>query len=98
MVRRDLSRCRMVFGIFASVAIGARPAAFNTVRYSEKILESQGISIETVDLSEIMGRIGRLKDDDSAVAGQAGANQEIRFYPGGTGERTNQDGQTRCRD
>jgi len=36
----------------ASGAIGARPAAFNTVRYSEKILESQGISIETLDLSE----------------------------------------------
>jgi L-fucose isomerase-like protein len=45
-------------------SIGARPAAFNTVRYSEKILESQGISIETVDLSEILGRIARLKDDD----------------------------------
>src|SRR5271163_1202328 len=48
-------------------SIGARPAAFNTVRYSEKILESQGISIETVDLSEILGRIAKLKDDDSAV-------------------------------
>src|SRR6202046_1166048 len=45
-------------------AIGARPAAFNTVRYSEKILESQGISIETLDLSEVIGRIGRMKDDD----------------------------------
>src|ERR1700691_6785095 len=30
--------------------IGARPAACNTVRYSKKILESQGISIETLDL------------------------------------------------
>ena len=48
-------------------SIGARPAAFNTVRYSEKILESQGISVETVDLSEILGRIAKLKDDDSAV-------------------------------
>jgi len=42
-------------------AIGARPAAFNTVRYSEKILESQGISIETLDLSEVLGRIERMK-------------------------------------
>jgi len=48
-------------------SIGARPAAFNTVRYSEKILESQGISIETVDLSEILGRIAKLPDDDGAV-------------------------------
>jgi L-fucose isomerase-like protein len=38
--------CRVVKG-FRNLrvgAIGARPAAFNTVRYSEKILESQGIS------------------------------------------------------
>src|SRR5437868_10566389 len=45
-------------------ALGARPAAFNTVRYSEKILESQGISIETLDLSEVLGRIDRMKDND----------------------------------
>src|SRR6201997_5013701 len=48
-------------------AIGARPAAFNTVRYSEKILESQGISIETLDLSEVLGRIERTKDNDAKV-------------------------------
>src|SRR2546429_2560595 len=28
------------------ISIGARPAAFNTVRYSEKILESTGISVD----------------------------------------------------
>src|SRR5215471_8458713 len=43
-------------------AIGARPAAFNTVRYSEKILEANGISIETLDLSEVLGRIERMPD------------------------------------
>jgi L-fucose isomerase-like protein len=50
--------------------IGARPAAFNTVRYSEKLLERSGISVETIDLSEILGRIGRLKDDDAGVQGK----------------------------
>jgi len=45
-------------------AIGARPAAFNTVRYSEKLLEHNGISVETLDLSEVIGRIGRMKDND----------------------------------
>ena len=45
-------------------AIGARPTAFNTVRYSEKILESHGISIETLDLSEVLGRIDRMKDNE----------------------------------
>ncbi len=71
--RKDLqwfaSVCRVVNGFrdLRVGSIGARPAAFNTVRYSEKILESQGITTETVDLSEIMGRIARLKDDDSDV-------------------------------
>ena len=58
--------CRVVNG-FRNLrvgAIGARPTAFNTVRYSEKILESQGISIETLDLSEVLGRIDRMKDND----------------------------------
>ena len=48
-------------------AIGARPAAFNTVRYSEKLLEANGISVETIDLSEILGRIERMKDSDDAA-------------------------------
>src|SRR5271165_4842836 len=64
--------CRVVNG-FRNLrvgAIGARPTAFNTVRYSEKILESQGISIETLDLSEVLGRIGRMKDDDPAAQGK----------------------------
>ncbi|MGD0427262.1 MAG: L-fucose/L-arabinose isomerase family protein [Candidatus Acidiferrales bacterium] len=48
-------------------SIGARPTAFNTVRYSEKILESQGISVETLDLSEVIGRIQRMKDSDESA-------------------------------
>ena len=48
-------------------ALGARPAAFNTVRYSEKLLEASGISVETLDLSEVLGRISRMKDDDEAA-------------------------------
>jgi len=48
-------------------AVGARPAAFNTVRYSEKILESNGITVEPIDLSEIFGRINRLTDTDKPV-------------------------------
>jgi L-fucose isomerase-like protein len=58
--------CRVVNGMrnLRIGAIGARPAAFNTVRYSEKLLEASGISVETLDLSEVLGRIGRMKDDD----------------------------------
>src|ERR1700747_2628720 len=58
--------CRVVRGLrnLRIGAIGARPAAFNTVRYSEKLLEANGITVETLDLSEVIGRIGRMKDDD----------------------------------
>jgi len=61
--------CRVVKG-FRNLrvgAIGARPTAFNTVRYSEKILEANGISIETLDLSEVLGRIDRMKDNDDVA-------------------------------
>jgi L-fucose isomerase-like protein len=48
-------------------ALGARPTAFNTVRYSEKLLERSGISVETLDLFEIFGAIGKMADSDGAV-------------------------------
>ena len=47
--------------------IGTRPNAFETVRYSEKILEFHGITVEPIDLSEIFGEINRLDDNDSNV-------------------------------
>ena len=47
--------------------IGVRPNAFETVRYSEKILQFHGITIEPIDLSEIFGEISRLPDDDPKV-------------------------------
>lgn len=59
-VARGLKRLRIGM-------IGARPAAFNTVRFSEKILEGNGITIEPLDLSEVFGRIGRLKDEEAPV-------------------------------
>jgi L-fucose isomerase-like protein len=71
--------CRVVKGMrnLRVGSIGARPAAFNTVRYSEKLLEANGITTETVDLSEILGRIARLKDDHPGVQGKLA---EIRKY------------------
>jgi L-fucose isomerase-like protein len=73
------SVCRIVKGL-KSVrfgAIGARPAAFNTVRYSEKILESYGIAVEPVDLSEILGRANKLNDSDANVIDKL---NEIKNY------------------
>ena len=48
-------------------AIGARTNPFNTVRYSEKILENEGISVETIDLSEVFGKIDAMEDNDKNV-------------------------------
>jgi len=48
-------------------AVGARPAAFNTCRYSEKLFQDGGISVETWDLSEVIGRAERLKATDAKV-------------------------------
>ncbi len=69
--------CRVVRGFrhLRVGAIGARPAAFNTVRYSEKILESHGISIETLDLSEVLGRIERMNDNDELAQAKLAAIQ-----------------------
>jgi L-fucose isomerase-like protein len=61
--------CRVVKGMkkVRIGAVGARPGAFNTVRYSEKILQRNGISVTTVDLSEILGRANRLTADHPDV-------------------------------
>ncbi len=63
------SVCRIIKGLKNARfgAIGARTGAFNTVRYSEKILELSGISVETIDLSEILGRVALLSDKDRSV-------------------------------
>lgn len=61
--------CRVVKGLkqVRIGAIGARPGAFNTVRYSEKILQRHGITVTTFDLSEILGRANKLKAADQQV-------------------------------
>lgn len=71
--------CRVVKGIknLKLGAIGARPTAFNTVRFSEKILEAYGISVETIDLSEVMAEIKRLSSSDSGVKAKI---EEIKSY------------------
>jgi len=81
--RDDLQRfgaiCRVVNGMRRARfgQVGARPAAFTTVRYSEKLLEQAGISVESIDLSEILGQTARLADDDPHVTGRLAA---IRDY------------------
>ncbi|MEH6307717.1 L-fucose/L-arabinose isomerase family protein [Olivibacter sp. CPCC 100613] len=64
-----LAVCRVVQGLkrLRIGAVGARPGGFNTVRYSEKLLQRHGISVVTVDLSEILGRANRLNKEDTLV-------------------------------
>ena len=45
-------------------AIGARPAAFQTVRFSEKLLQHYGITVVPVDLSEIISKARQLESKD----------------------------------
>jgi L-fucose isomerase-like protein len=61
--------CRVVKGMrkVRIGAVGARPGGFNTVRYSEKILQRNGISVITVDLSEILGNANKLTAEDKSV-------------------------------
>lgn len=60
LLAKDLNKfasiCRVVNGLrHARIgAIGARPAGFQTVRASEKILQASGITVVPVDLSEII--------------------------------------------
>ncbi len=81
--RQDLQRfgaiCRVVKGMRRARfgQVGARPAAFITVRYSEKLLEEAGISVESVDLSEIFGQAARLGDADPQVRAKVG---EVKAY------------------
>ncbi len=71
--------CRVVNGVrgVRLGAVGARPGAFNTVRYSEKLLERHGISVTTVDLSEFLAASGKLTDADDAVRAKL---DDIRGY------------------
>jgi L-fucose isomerase-like protein len=68
-LKNFISVCRVVKGMrrVRIGAVGARPGAFNTVRYSEKILQRNGISVTTVDLSEILGNANKLDGSEKLV-------------------------------
>ncbi|MCF7943549.1 MAG: fucose isomerase [Spirochaetia bacterium] len=71
---KDLDRfaavCRIVNGVRKARigAVGARPAPFQTVRFSEKMLQKAGITVVPVDMSEIIASAEALKDDEATVA------------------------------
>jgi len=77
-VKKFASVCNVVKGIKNSriAMLGARPVAFNTVRFSEKILQKHGISVQTVDLSEVIAAA----ENFSNQALIAAKEQEIKAY------------------
>ncbi|MFN3408910.1 MAG: L-fucose/L-arabinose isomerase family protein, partial [Limisphaerales bacterium] len=76
--------CRVVNGLrgVRLGAVGARPGAFNTVRYSEKILERHGISVTTIDLSEIIAAANKLGASDKSVRSKLAEIQGYAPAPG----------------
>lgn len=79
----DLERfarlCRTVRGMRGGRlgAIGARTGAFQTMRYSEKLLQAGGITVVTVDLSEMMSAAGAISDSDPDLHAKM---ERIRAY------------------
>lgn len=77
-VERFAAICNVVKSIRkARIAqIGARVMPFRTVRYSEKLLQRYGISVETEDFSEIFADIEALSDEEQIAA----KIEEIKAY------------------
>ena len=81
--REDLAQfiqtCKVVRGLtrVRIGAVGARPNAFNTTRFSEKLFEAAGISVSTIDLSEVFGNASKIAGDDAAVRQRI---EQIRAY------------------
>ncbi|MCL4559479.1 MAG: L-fucose/L-arabinose isomerase family protein [Chloroflexi bacterium] len=71
--------CRVVKGLRNARfgVVGARPNNFNTVRFSEKLLQAYGISVSSIDLSEIFGEARKLADDSAQVKAKL---EEITGY------------------
>lgn len=78
-INRFAAVCRVVNGLrHARIgAIGTRPAGFQTVRASEKILQATGITVIPVDLSEILGVARKIDDTDEELQQKI---EEIRRY------------------
>lgn len=83
LLAKDINKfagiCRVVNGLrHARVgAIGARPAGFQTVRASEKLLQKSGITVVPVDLSEILGAARKIEDTDVKLLKKL---EEIKCY------------------
>ena len=64
-LERFVAVCRVVAGIRGARygQIGTRPDAFWTCRYSEKALQRLGVTVVSLDLSEVFGGVRAMKTD-----------------------------------
>ena len=64
-VRYFSAVCRVVKAMLRAKigVVGARVNAFRTVRFSEKLLESSGISVDTIDLSQVLASIDSIDEN-----------------------------------
>lgn len=76
--------CRVVNGLKGMVvgAIGARTTAFKTVRIDELALQRHGITMETLDLSDIMARMKALSFRNEACQAKAGVLKAYTSWKG----------------
>jgi len=76
--------CRVVGGMKNMVvgAIGARTTAFKTVRIDELALQRNGITMETLDLSEVFARLSALKSANKAVKAKAKMLKDYTSWKG----------------
>lgn len=77
------SICRVVKGLKNARigAFGTRPAAFQTVRYSEKLLQAAGITVVPIDLSEIITQAQALGSSAAAVKDKLAAIKDYGRIP-----------------
>jgi L-fucose isomerase-like protein len=76
--------CRVVKGMKSMVvgAIGARTTAFKTVRIDEIALQKNGITMEVLDLAEIIARVAALSADDNKVKAKAAVLKNYASWNG----------------
>lgn len=88
-VRRFAAVCSVVRALrTARIAqIGARVMPFRTVRYSEKLLQRSGITVETEDFSEILADIDEIRDERLVSAKIEEISRYGRVCPGTAGEK-----------
>lgn len=76
--------CRVVNGMkrFTIGCIGVRTTAFKTTRFDEVGLQKNGITVESLDLSELVFKVGQKADEDEKVQNKMGTLMKYADFSG----------------